>query len=86
MMESKWQQLVVFFVVALGAIALLVPLAEAARTQAGPGQVPSRLGSPDPREHAARADGTAGLVPMRLGSQDPRDTARSTGVSFVANH
>ena len=79
-MDGKWQRVVVFFAVVAGALAVLVPLAVA---QSGPGQVASRLGSPDPREHAHRAGYVAGLVPARLGSQDPRDTARATGVSFT---
>jgi hypothetical protein len=53
--------------------AIVVPSAFAG-SNGGPGLVPSKLGSPDPRE----SQGTvlsAGLVPSRLGSQDPRDTA-----------
>jgi hypothetical protein len=72
-MESKWQRLVVVFAVAVSAIAVLVPLA-AAQTQHSPGQVPSTLGSPDPREHILRSGYFAGLVATQLGSQDPRDT------------
>jgi hypothetical protein len=79
-MESKWQRLVVLFAAVVGAIVLLVPLAAA---QSGPGQVPSKLGSPDPREHSLRIGYDAGLVARHLGSQDPRDTARATGLSFV---
>lgn len=79
-MAGKWQRLVVLLAVVVGSIALLVPLAGA---QSGPGQVPSRLGSPDPRGHATRIGYDAGLVARHLGSQDPRDTARASGVSFV---
>jgi hypothetical protein len=79
-MERKWQRMVMFLAVAIVAIAVVVPLAAA---QSGPGQVPSKLGSPDPREHAHRSGYSAGLVPTRLGSQDPRDTARAAGVSFT---
>ena len=73
-MASKLQHFVVFLAVAVSAICILVPLAAA---QSGPGQVPSRLGSQDPREHILRSSYVAGLVPTRLGSQDPRDTARA---------
>ena len=79
-MESSWQRMAVFFAVVVTALAVLVPLAVA---QSGPGQVPSRLGSPDPREHSLRIRYDAGLVARYLGSQDPRDTARAGGVSFV---
>lgn len=79
-MENQWQRIAVVFAVVVTALAVLVPLAVA---QSGPGQVASKLGSPDPREHAQRSSYVAGLVPMRLGSQDPRDTARATGVSFT---
>jgi hypothetical protein len=74
-----WQRMVVFLGVAVVAIAVLVPLAVA---QSGPGQVPSKLGSPDPREHS-HVGYDAGLVARHLGSQDPRDTARAAGLSFV---
>ena len=73
-MASKWQRLVLFLAVAVSAICILVPLAAA---QSDPGQVASRLGSPDPREHTLKSGYFAGLVPTRLGSQDPRDTARA---------
>ena len=79
-MRGMWQRMVIFFGVAIVAIAVLVPLAVA---QSGPGQVPSKLGSPDPREHSLRIGFDAGLVAKHLGSPDPRDTARATGVSFV---
>jgi hypothetical protein len=55
-----------------------------AQTEPEPGQVPSSLGSPDPREHVQHGGYFAGLVPARLGSQDPRDTAgASLGVSLT---
>ena len=73
-MASKWQRWVLFLAVAATAVCILVPLASA---QSGPGQVASRLGSPDPREHTLKSGFYAGLVPTRLGSQDPRDTARA---------
>ena len=73
-MTSKWQRLVLFLAVAVSAICVLVPLAAATSS---PGQVPSRLGSQDPREHILKSSYFAGLVPTRLGSQDPRDTARA---------
>jgi hypothetical protein len=76
-MESKWQRFLISLAVAVSAIAVLVPLA-AAQTQNSPGQVPSMLGSPDPREHVLRSGYFAGLIPTQLGSQDPRDTARAT--------
>jgi hypothetical protein len=89
-MERKWQQLVVFLAVAASAIAVLVPLA-AAQTQRDPGQVPSTLGSPDPRGHTLKSGSFAGLVPTRLGSQDPRDTVfqqagREHGSSGYGNY
>lgn len=71
-MASKWHQLVVFLAVAVSAICILVPLAAA---QSGPGHVPSKLGSPDPREQTSRSGYFAGLVPTQLGSQDARDSA-----------
>ena len=79
-MKGMWQRMVIFVGVAIVAIAVLVPLAVA---QSGPGQVPSKLGSPDPREHSLKIGFDAGLVAKHLGSPDPRDTARATGVSFV---
>lgn len=83
-MESKWQRLVVFLGVAMTVIAVLVPLAAA---QSGPGQVASKLGSPDPREHAVKIGYDAGMVARHLGSQDPRDTAStSLGVTFVVKN
>ena len=63
-MERMWQRIVVFFGVAIVAIAVLVPLALA---QSGPGQVPSKLGSPDPREHSLKIGFDAGLVAKHLG-------------------
>ena len=53
--------------------AVAVPSAFAGNS-GGPGIVPSKLGSPDPREANGNVN-SAGLVPSRLGSQDPRDTA-----------
>jgi hypothetical protein len=79
-MGSMWQRMVVFLGVAIVAIAVLVPLAVA---QSGPGQVPSKLGSPDPRENGSKVGFDAGLVATHLGSSDPRDTARAAGLSFV---
>lgn len=79
-MEGIWQRIVVFFGVAIVAIAVLVPLAGA---QSGPGQVPSKLGSPDPRGHSLKIAFDAGRIATHLGSPDPRDTARASGVSFV---
>jgi hypothetical protein len=53
--------------------AVAVPSAFAGNS-GSPGIVPSKLGSPDPRESNGNVN-SAGLVPSTLGSQDPRDTA-----------
>jgi hypothetical protein len=76
-MKSKLQLVVPFLAIVAGGLAMVAPAAFAGDTpQNNPGQVATRLGSPDPREHSLREGAFAGLVPTRLGSQDPRDTAR----------
>ena len=70
----------------LQALALTASIAAVAAPEAAaagygsPGMVPSKLGSPDPREANSNVS-SAGFVPSRLGSQDPRDTAAASSVS-----
>jgi hypothetical protein len=55
--------------------AITVPVASAGNG-GGAGLVPSRLGSPDPREsHGKVLVSQSSVVARQLGSQDPRDTA-----------
>ena len=67
----------------LQALVLTVSVAAVAVPSAfsgNPGLVPSKLGSPDPRESQGNVT-SAGLVPSKLGSQDPRDTAAASSGS-----
>jgi hypothetical protein len=56
--------------------AVAVPAAVAGNSD-GPGLVPSKLGSPDPRESQGKVF-SPGMIASKLGSQDPRDTAAET--------
>ena len=74
--QRRLQVLVVAGVVA----AIAVPAALAG----GPGLVPSKLGSPDPREGHSQVT-SPGMVASKLGSQDPRDTLNDAiGQSSIA--
>jgi len=86
-MKSKLQRVVPFLAIVTGGLAMLAPSASATggTPQSDPGQVPAKLGSPDPRDHSLRAGAFAGLVPTRLGSQDPRDTARVVPTASFAD-
>jgi hypothetical protein len=57
--------------------AVAAPAAGAVGRGSDAGIVPSKLGSPDPRESNTKVF-SAGLVPSRLGSQDPRDSAAAS--------
>jgi hypothetical protein len=85
-MKGKLQRVVPFLAIVTGGVAMLAPSAAATghTSQSDPGQVPAKLGSPDPRE-PSRAGVFAGLVPTLLGSQDPRDTARVGPTAALAN-
>jgi hypothetical protein len=77
-MKSTLQRVAPLLAVAACGLAMVAPAAFAGDTpQNNPGQVATRLGSPDPREHSLREGAFAGLVPTLLGSQDPRDAARA---------